>query len=98
MPNITLETEESTAAATKFDNHATTVQGIISEIETLIVNGLPGWQGGAKEAFVTQFTELKPHMQKFVTLVSGQAQQLRAHTENVVATDEHAKSQIGAGR
>ena len=96
MPQITLETEESTAAASKFDSHATTVEGVISDIQSLVVNGLPGWQGSAKEGFLTQFESIKPHMQKFVTLCSGQAQQLRAHTNNVMSTDDYSRQQFMA--
>jgi len=64
--------------------------------QNAIMNGLPGWQGEAKEAFITQFTQLKPSLDRFVLLASGQAQQMRAHTTNVVETDQHSKRQFGA--
>jgi len=96
MSLISLNSDESITVAAKFEGHATTTQEIISDIQNAILNGLPGWQGAAKEAFVTQFTQIKPHLDQFVTLAAGQAQQMRVHTANVVETDQHAMRQFGA--
>jgi|GEM_PF-2050503 len=94
---ITMDSTESQAVATKFEAHATTVQEIITDIQNAIMNGLPGWQGAAKEAFVTQFTQLKPHLDQFVTLAMGQAQQMKVHTANVMETDAHGQRMMGYG-
>jgi len=86
MPHISVQTDESQAVAAKFEGHAATAQEIITDIQNAILNGLPGWQGAAKEAFITQFTQLKPYLQNFVNLAQGQAMQLRAHSSG---SEEH---------
>lgn len=91
---ITKDVVEAESAVSKFQGYATTVEGVISEIQSLVMNEMPGWQGAAKEGFLVQFEAIKPHLQQFVNLCSAQGTQIQNHTNAVVDVDNRSRQQF----
>ena len=76
MSQIRFNPEGLSAASTNLKNYAGELEGLIGKMQN-VVSGLPDcWEGAASTAYVQQFTDLKPGLDKTKELIETIAKQI----------------------
>lgn len=92
--NIRLNPEELEQYATRYNDESGQVGEMISRLNDLIGQLQDAWEGGASEAFITQYEELRPSFQNMQVLLEDISRQLASSADTLRQTDANIASQI----
>lgn len=59
------------------NQHASSLQTVLNQINSLVQGGLDHWKGEAKDTFVTTYVEVKPKLQACVDFTQDQARVIK---------------------
>lgn len=92
---IRMSPDEMEAQATGFENDRTTFLDVVSSMRNRVNALADTWEGQAKEAFVTEFSDLEPGFEATAELISDIAQQLRSISSIMLENQSQIASQLG---
>jgi len=92
--NIRLNPEELEAYAQRYNEESGQVNDMIIRLNDLIGQLHESWEGGASEAFQTQYEELRPSFENMQVLLEDIGRQLASSADTLRQTDASIASQI----
>ena len=82
--------------ATQYRIQADAVDGVISKLDTLLMQLQSEWEGAASESYANRFEDLRPNFVKAENLIREIAAALDSTAKIVEETDAEIASQFGA--
>jgi len=92
--NIRLNPEELEEFAGRYADESGQVGEMVTRLRGLIGQLTEAWEGGAAEAFATQYEELEPSFQNMQVLLEDISRQLSSSANTLRDTDANIASQI----
>ncbi len=91
---IRITPDQMRERAGQYRNEADTVNGVISNMDTLLSNLQSEWEGQASESYAARYEELKPGFQKAEELIREIAAALDSTASIVETTDSDIAAQF----
>ena len=91
---IRITPDQMRERASQYRNEADTVNGVISNMDTLLSNLQSEWEGQASESYAARYEELKPGFQKAEELIREIAAALDSTASIVETTDSDIAAQF----
>ncbi len=93
---IRITPDQMRERAGQYRNEADTVNGVISNMDSLLSNLQAEWEGQASESYAARYEELKPGFQKAEELIREIAAALDSTASIVETTDSDIAAQFQA--
>ena len=85
---IRITPEQMNQRAAQYRTQADTVNGVISQMDRLLVQLQTEWEGAASQAYADRFQQLKPGFQKAEALIREIAASLDTSAKKLQETDQ----------
>lgn len=85
---IRITPEQMNQRAAQYRTQADTVNGVINQMDRLLVQLQTEWEGAASQAYADRFQQLKPGFQKAEALIREIAASLDTSAKKLLETDQ----------
>lgn len=92
---IQVTPDELRAKGASFISNSERIGEIVKNLDSLRNEMMEIWKGSASSAFMNQYTDLRPSMDKFTQLVNDIGRQIQDVANTVEQTDRDIANQIG---
>lgn len=92
---IQVTPDELRAKGSSFISNSERIGEIVKNLDSLRNEMMEIWKGSASSAFMNQYTDLRPSMDKFTQLVNDIGRQIQDVANTVEQTDRDIANQIG---
>jgi len=92
--NIRLNPDELEEYAVKYNDESANVEEMVGRLNGLIQQLEGVWEGGASEAFASQYAELEPSFNNMKLLLEDISRQLASSADTLRQADANIASQI----
>lgn len=92
--NIRLNPEELEQFASRYNEESGQVGEMVNRLNGLIGQLQDAWEGGAAEAFASQYEELRPSFENMQVLLEDISRQLSSSANTLRETDANIANQI----
>lgn len=94
MAKLRISPDQMRDRASAFNNHATTLEGVIADMDRLLQSLQEEWEGEASSSFAARYQELKPNFIKTKELIAEIASTLSGVASSSEQFDSEMASHI----